>query len=274
MNERISVPENEVHAGALVDAESRHVVPVEGNYYPWLQGQEKPSSDNYAEFVHIGGHYSKFADKARRIKVQIVSEFDNFRRYNDWKGYDEIEPQAWTRILFNDQPVGKVRGWGSDILRHLLQVERYIDEIQNLPAFGWWSEEELRKEVGRQVDYDGYPAVIVDVLNFIQNGEIMVFAPSWPDDGYDRGGMLRTPINYGKLDWFPDPNRPAVEVPGRGEEEVEGFLAQSAIAVRPDEVIKHNHDDGDVMTMGCPSCEATADTIQHVDIPVVATDLG
>lgn len=227
--DRIIVPEDQIHAGADVDAESHRLVPVGDQYVPWVQGRlPKERTENYAEFALMpSGAYSKFANNAHRIKVDLTTVFTNSRSEHDWKGYDDTKPSGTTKIHFNDRPVGTVHAWSGDILRHLLAVEKYVSDLRNLPFGGWWTDEELAKEVGRQVDYDGYPGVIADVMNTIGQGEITIYCPTWPDDGYDRGGMLRTSLTYDKINWYPNMSemkgRPTVDAsdPYVGPEYVE-----------------------------------------------------
>jgi hypothetical protein len=218
--------ENQVHKGGEVDKEAKHAVPVGDSYLPWHQGR-KPDwkQDNYAEYVAINPDaddvdketiFSLFSSRANRIKIDMNTTHSNQRRYHDWKGYDDIEPTVVTKLFFNDIQVGNITSWPGDVLRHMLAVHRYIEQLQNHPLFGWFTPAEFEKAVGKQVDYDGYPAVIVDVASYIHVGEILIYAPTWPDDGYDRGGRLRCsliPGEHNKINWYPDPNRERVEVP-------------------------------------------------------------
>lgn len=214
LSEKLPIEDGQVHEGGTVNPESSHVVPVGDQYYPRHQGTKAPfKQDEYAEYLDVNGSWSLMSRSARRIKVDLQSCFTNDRRYHDWKGYDDIEPTGYTKVFFNDRQVGLVRGYANNILRHLVQVNDYIEEIQALGVFGWWSEEDLQNVVGKQVEYDGYPGVVVEVLDYIKNGQVVVYAPTWPDDGYDRGGRLRTPITHHKLNWYPDPDQESVAIP-------------------------------------------------------------
>jgi len=214
LNERIIIDGDQIHKGGEVDVKSSHKVPVGDSYLPWHQGKTPDwKRDDYAEYVKFGEDVFSLMDrKAHRIKVAIETIFTNDRRYHDWKGYDDVEPLAHTKVWFNDIKVGSVRAYPADILRHLMAVHDYIEALKNLPAFGWWSEEDIAAEIGRQVDYDGYPGVIASLDN-LDAGEMLIYAPTWPDDGYDRGGRLLTPLTYDKIDWHPDSSRGRVYAP-------------------------------------------------------------
>lgn len=203
MAENVKI-ESGVHEGGEVDPESNYTMPVGDQHLPWHQGRKAEwKKDNYCEYVKIGEDFSIVDERAHRVKVRFETEFTNERRYNDWKGYDEIDPRAHTKLFFNDMQVASVHAWPSDILRHMLAVNDKIRSLFEVPVMNRWSREEIENLVGMQVNYDGYPGIVLRI-DQMYAGEIMVYCPTWPDDGYDRNGMLLTPIDYEKLEWRPN----------------------------------------------------------------------
>lgn len=199
---KIAIPEDQVHSGGTVDPISRHDIPLDDQVVPWHQGRlAEWAQDDYTEYAHIGESWSRVARGAHRIRIDLATTFTNRRSYHDWKGYDDIEPVAHTRVSFNDIPVGSVTGHGDDMLRHLLAVERYCQKLRSLP-FGWWTRDDIQKAWGRQVKYREHVGVIEDSWHVLDHGCIMVNFPDWPkDDPYWSDGIVKLSLTSNDITW-------------------------------------------------------------------------
>lgn len=192
-----------IHAGAQVTPEPGKYVLIgrpggSQERRPWHQGRwPMERVDTYAEFVHKEetDEWSVFTERAFRVPVTLTMEQWNERRSNDWKGYDEIEGRVETRISLNNIPCYVVRGWASDLMRHLVEVGRIVDSLLTHPAFGWWTPEEISGLVGRSVYYGSRPATVQPFGHVLGEGCIILHVPGYSKvDGYYDDDILKVNI--------------------------------------------------------------------------------
>jgi hypothetical protein len=196
------IPESQVNSGGTFGPPS-HKFPVRDQFFDWHQGTEPKwkSQDSYAEYVSINGMMSMVDTKANRIYVKLDTVQTNERRYNDWKGYDDIQPTINTYVYFNGIQVYAVRAYPADRLRHLIQVDKIVTKLQQHSAFGWWQPEDIDKVNGMKVGFKGMDATITDVRSCLNQGAVILDCPGYESDYFD-SGWVKDDIISDNIDWL------------------------------------------------------------------------
>lgn len=205
MFEEVVIGEDSPNSGGKYDPTARRVFPVRAEFFHWHQGSRAEwQRDDYAEFVIFDNDPSPslVSRDANRIRVELSTEFTNRRSYHDWKGYDSIDPIAYTSIRFNGRQIYETTAYPGDTLRHLMAVNKAVEDLKHHYAFGWWQDKDIEKVWGMSILYKGWMGTVKNSEHLLSQGCVMLSVPELPSDDYYQDGEVKVNLLDKNIQWY------------------------------------------------------------------------